>query len=249
MLRKAGQPRGHSHPSVSHHGHLVEPTGPGTRAHVAQRAGCHRGPSGKARVSRTPVRHRGPSDQGRSRPGQLIPQWDIGHRPELPGIAGRPRDFRPEPESCGRVDQHRGPSSTRPSRPIQVVDSAGPRTWARVPRDRWSIAGSVGQKCESSGTAVRHPGPRAWSRAARDSWSTPRDFGHGRQSPGTAGPPRGQLEEGLRHTGLLVDPAGHQTWAKVARDIWSTSRAVGLVCKSPETPGLPHEPSDTGLSA
>ena len=180
---------------------------------------------------------------------------------ESPGTAGRPWDFRPEPESPVRVARHREPSGTGPSHLGEVVESASPRTLARYPRDRWSIPGAFRPKREWPGTAVQHSGTvpgrpgqlvnteglRTRDQFARDGWSTTRDLGLGPRPQDRWSTP-GALRPMHETPGTAVRTPGPWAQSRVPQDSWSTPWALGHGPKSPGKAGRPHGPSDPVLS-
>ena len=115
---------------------------------------------------------RRPLGTGASRPGGLFDPsghqtreswsnlWALGTGPEWPGTADRPRgppdQFR---ESPGTACLPRRPSDLGLSPPRQLVDTSGPRTRARVPRESLLTLQTLRTGLESPGTAGRHHGP------------------------------------------------------------------------------------------
>ena len=133
----AGQPRGHSHPSESRHGQLVEPAGGRTMARVTRRAVHHRGPSGKARVIRD----------------ACLTPWALRQGPTLPRTADRPsRTSGNGPSPPGRLVDHRT-SDPNPRCPGNLVDPTGPWTRSRVAKDIGSTSRALRHERVSPGTA------------------------------------------------------------------------------------------------
>ena len=87
-----------------------------------------------------------------------------------------------------RESRNRGPSDTGPSHPGKLLDTAGSRKRARVPRG----------SCDPLGTRTR-------AGVAQAIWSTPRGLGYPPEFPGTAGPPRRPSGTGPNLPGRLVD--------------------------------------------
>ena len=114
--------------------------------------------------------------------------------------------LKPRPESRRTAGRPGGQSDPGLSRPGQLVDPVGLRTWTPVTRDSWSTPRALGWKCVWPRTAgqksrtydqgASHPGklfdtagPKAQSRVTRDTWLTPRALRHGPESPQRAGQP------------------------------------------------------------
>ena len=156
----------------------------------------------------------------------------LGHLPELPRTAGRPR----------------GPSHPIASLPGVLVVPAGPRSLARVARDIWCTPRSLRARRKSSGTAGQTRGP-----------SEPRPSRPGEmvdsagpqiqaRVAGTAGGLRGDSEQGLSRPGELFDTAGGRTRARVFRESWSSPRELGAEPRSPGAFGRSRTTWDTFLS-
>ena len=96
-----------------------------------------------------------------------------------PGQLVNPRALGPDREESGTAGGHLENSDMGASFPGQLVDPAGPQTWAYLP-----------------GTSNQPRGPWTHTRVTRDSWSTLQDFGHGLEAPGTADRPRGHRDLG-----------------------------------------------------
>ena len=147
--------------------------------------------------------------------------WALGHGPESPGTAGRPR----------------GPSGSGPIHPGQLVDPVGPQTRSHVPREFWSNPRDLGPEPKLSRTAGLSTSLRILARVAWDSCMNPRAHGNGRNTYGTAGQPRGNSNPGPKCPGHLVNPAVPRTWVRVACDHWSTPQALVHGPASPGTAG------------
>ena len=162
----------------------------------------------------------------------------LGHLPELPRTAGRPR----------------GPSHPIASLPGVLVVPAGPRSLARVARDIWCTPRSLRARRKSSGTAGQPRGPsyprpshpvelidptdsRTLARVAREIWSTPRALGPEREFPGGAGRHCGPSHLSASPPGALVDTAVPRTRARVFLDSWSIPCELGPVPASPGPAG------------
>ena len=146
--------------------------------------------------------------------------WALGARPESPGTAGRPhRTSSTGPGLPGQLVDRR-PQDLGRSHLGQLVNTAGPRTRARVVRDSWSTprdlrhgpeaVGNTGQPREASGTIPSCPGqivyptgPRTRDRAAPDTQSKTRFILPESKSPGSAG-----------------HATGHRARARDAQDRW-----------------------------
>ena len=167
-----------------------------------------------------------------------------------------PRVLGPGRDSSGTAGRNRGPSDPGTSRLGQLVtpwtlpperglvNTAGPRTRARVFLDVWSTPSDLrpmpvspakagrrrrhwNQGLGRPGHLVRPAGLRTWAEYAR-----------------TAGRPRGPLETGPSRPGDLVDLAGHRTLDRIAQDIWSKPRGHGDGIESSRTDGPSCGPSD-----
>ena len=118
-----------------------------------------------------------------------------------------------------------------PSHPDCLVNHAGNRARARVPRDRWYTPGTLGHWPESLRTPVRQHG------TSYQGWSRPGQLvDHGPSDPD------------WRHLGQLFDPAGPQTWARVTQESWSTPLALGHGHELPGGTGRHRGPSDSSAS-
>ena len=165
-----------------------------------------------------------------------------------------PPAFGPGPESPWTAGRPRGPSDQSTSGPEELVETAGPPSWAGIawdswstPQDFWSWAGvardswstprAFGPNREGPGTAARHRGHRTLARFAQDTYLTPQALRHGPVSPGRPGRTRGLSDQSVMRLGGLVEPAGPRTRARVSRDSCSTRRGLGLECESPGTAG------------
>ena len=139
-------------------------------------AGRPSGTSGTGPSHPGQVVDRGTSDQYTSCPGELVDtagpreparvardSWLIpgalGPKRELPGTAVRHPGPRARSESPGRAGGHCGPSGTGRRGPGKLVDTAGPPTKSRVPRDSRSNPQALGPGPETPGTAGRICGP------------------------------------------------------------------------------------------
>ena len=156
--------------------------------------------------------------------------WSLGHGSEWPRRSGKPRgprtraqdardswstlrDLGPERESSRTAGRHRGSSETGPSRPVQLVDSAGHWSLAHVAQEFGSTLRALEPWPESPGSAGPPPRTSDQSPSRLGSWSTLRAIGAGSVSPGIVGRPRRTSDLGLSGLGKVVDPAGHSTRA------------------------------------
>ena len=147
----------------------------------------------------------------------------------------------------GKEDRHCGTSDTGPSHPVQLIDTAGTRTQARVSRDFWSNPHSLRPGRESSGTAGRHrensdPGvtrpaewvkttvPRTRARVIRECFQPHGNYFTRPNLPGH------------------WSTAGLRSQAGFPRDDWLTPQGFGHRPDSPGRPDRPHGPSETGPS-
>ena len=146
-------------------------------------------------------RAREPLEPGASPPRPLVDPAGHWAQARSPRGAGQP---------CG-------PSERSTSRQGVLVDTAGPRTRARVAQEIW-----------------RSREHSAQARVAWGNWSTPWSLGPVRESPGRACRPRGPSDRGPSRLGELVNPAGTATRPQVSRDIWSSLQALR---HGPESPG------------
>ena len=160
-------------------------------------------------------------------------------------------------ETHGTAGRQRGLSHPGPSRGGQLVDPAGPWTYARIPRDCWSTPQAIGSERESQwtqqvhgpmpeypGTAGRPHGPLDLSTIRLGELFDPRALGHRPELPGTAGRHRGPSGPGLSRPGRLIDPAGLLTSSRVSWGSCSTPRALGPGPEWPVTAGQPRKVSD-----
>ena len=117
-----------------------------------------------------------------------------------------------------------------PSRPGQLVDPAGTRTWARVERHIWSLPWANGPKPEMPGTSVRHREASGMGSSRLRQLVTPRALVTGPKTPGNTDRTRG-----------LSDASSSRP-----RQLFKT-RAFGHGPESPGSAGGPCGPSGTGL--
>ena len=128
--------------------------------------------------------------------------WAVGHGPMTPGTTAR---------ACGTLD-------TGPSRPGELVYTAGPRARARVAWESLSTPRSLGPEPKSpriaaparatSGTGPSLPGQLVDAAA----------FGHVCETRRSVGRSRGPSDPGPRRQGQLVDTMGPWTLARIARE-------------------------------
>ena len=169
--RKAGRHHGPSGMGPSHPGLLVHPASPRNRTRVAR--DCWSTPKALGPEPELPGtfgRPCGPSDLGRSRPEHLVDPvgpwtrargardrwstpWALGYGPESPRAAGRHRGTSGMGARLpGQLVDH-GPSDPNPSRPGELVDTAGPKAQACVAQDSWSTPSAFRPEPHSPGTA------------------------------------------------------------------------------------------------
>ena len=165
-LRTTGQHHPDSGTVPSCRGQMVYPTGPRTRARVALDAWSNPRSVGYThKLPGTAGPLRGPSGIGSSRPGCLLEttvppnrvrvaedHWSTTGPRTLTGVTWDSWStlwaLRPGPESRRRADRPRGLSEPGTSCPGVLVDTAGPRTRARVSRVCWSTPQDLGPKRE-----------------------------------------------------------------------------------------------------
>ena len=116
-----------------------------------------------------------------------------------------------------------------PIRLGRLIDPGGPWTLARVPRERCSNPGALGQSASHPGQLFDTAAPRA-------------------QSPWTVGRHCGSSDTDPRQAEQQVNPPGPRTRARGSRDSWSTPWALGPGPESPRTFGQHRGPSDLGRS-
>ena len=190
----------------------------------------------------TACRPRRPSEPGPRHPGPLVDPagtrsladvarqiWftprGLGHGPKSPGRCGHPRV--PSGMGPGRLGQlvKSGTSAQNPSRPVDLVDTAGPWAPARVALDSSGHRGPSGTSLRGPGRLVDTAGNPARSRV-----------------PGTASRLRGPSGSGPSPPGQLVDTSGPRTRARVPRYSWSKPQALGHECDTPGRAGGHRRP-------
>ena len=153
-------------------------------------------------------RAREPLEPGASPPGPLVDPAGHWAQARSPGGAGQP---------CG-------PSERSTSRQGVLVDTAGPRTRARVAQEiwrsrehsvqarvawgNWSTTWALGPAHKSPGRACRPRRPSDQACISRESWSTLQALEHSPRSAGTFGQARRPSGMGLSLPGELVDNVG-----------------------------------------
>ena len=173
----------------------------------------------------------GPRTRARVARGFWWTPWDLETELESPGRAGGPRGTSDNsPSSPGHLVD---PRDLGPQRkwPRELVDSAGPRTWAHVARVSWSTLRNPRPFPESPGTACQHHRPSDTGLYCPGQLVNPAGYGAGRESSGTAGLPHGPT-----------------TRARVALECWSSTQDLGNGPESPRAAGRHRGPRDTGLS-
>ena len=149
----------------------------------------------------------GPRTRTRAALGSWSTPRALESQHKSPRRAGRPPRTSGKVRSPGRAGGHRGPSGRGLSCPGRLVDTTGPPTRSRVPRDSLSIPWALRHGPESLGTAgrplrtldpgprrlgqlVEHTDPRTRAKVAREGLSTPEGLGPRPKSSGTAGQTR-----------------------------------------------------------
>ena len=258
----AGRHAGPSPPGPRPPGQLVVPAGTRTTVQFARGSWSTHGPSdpGPCRTAQLVD-----TEDPRAWALGVRDSWSTARSlrtgPESPGIAGRPHGTSgSSPRRLGQLVDRGSPDpcagrpgqlfDTRalgygPSHPGQLVDSAGPREWPRVPKGQ--LGDTTGTRSRAGVSWGSSSTPRAClrtqARVSRDSWWTPRALGQGLDSHGTVSRPLRPSDPGPRPPGQPVDPAGARSLADVARDIWSPPRALG---HGPGSPGTAGQPQDLG---
>ena len=134
------------------------------------------------------------------------------------------RAFGHWPEMLGTAGRHPGASEPSESRAGHLVDTAGPRNWARFTWDSMSTPWALGPECESPRTVGRHHGPGDTGPGGKYSRSTPRPWDTCQTRPGQlvesavlriraespvlAGGPHSTTDPILSRPGELVKPTG-----------------------------------------
>ena len=196
-----GRPCDSSDPSPSRPVELAKPAGPRTRIRVPRDSwstprALAPGPESHGTAGRTA----GPRTQARIPRDHCSTQWALGHGPESPRKAGRhcgPLGMGPSHPGYWSA---RGHSDLGRNRPVQLVDTVGPRTQPGMARDSllnpWALQHGpesprrTGRSRGPSVMSAIHPGglveavgPCTRARVPQDSCSTPRALGHKHECP------------------------------------------------------------------